>query len=214
MEKNLESKRAWAKGDYDRRQKDGSREDRRDVAACIRRGRNMEERLPLIEKEKEHSAMMFAVCFILALILFCVFAIKGHTAEIVDIHIIGLIESSGDPLAYNVQSGAVGLYQICPIVLKDYNVNHDDGYHSKYTLDEMYNADYASLVATWYINFQIPEYLTRYKISDTITSRLIAYNWGIGHLRKWFKNGSHWNKLPKETRQYVKRYFAELKGND
>jgi hypothetical protein len=43
---------------------------------------------------------------------------------------------------------------------------------------------------------------------------LIAYNWGIGNLRKWFKRGCDWNKLPLETRNYVIKYFKELKGDD
>ena len=61
-------------------------------------------------------------------------------------------------------------------------------------------------VADWYVNQAIPQMIRVSKVSDTLGHRLIAYNWGIGNLRKWVREGEHYEKLPKETREYVRKY--------
>ena len=61
-------------------------------------------------------------------------------------------------------------------------------------------------VADWYVNQAIPQMIRVSKVSDTLEHRLIAYNWGIGNLRKWVREGEHYEKLPKETREYVRKY--------
>lgn len=142
------------------------------------------------------------------LILLC--SVKAH-AEDINMDIIADIESSKNPLAYNKESGAVGEYQITDGVIRTFNAEYNPNF--EYQLYLMYQPDYAFTVANWFINTKISSWLNYYDIPDTTTSRLIAYNWGIGHLRKWFKRGSHWNQLPKETRNYIKKYYKELKGN-
>lgn len=197
----------------ERRIKSGSFLDRKLSADILKVRRVHDSNIKEIEKRTEYSAFMVAVCLLGALLLMVVCCRSCH-AEDINLDIIADIESGGNPLAYNRESGATGEFQITPILLKSYNANHDDGYHFKYSMDDLFNSDYAVLIAKWYLNEKIPDYLIRYRIPDTITSRLIAYNWGIGHLRKWFKHGSHWNQLPKETRNYVIKYFKELKGDD
>lgn len=129
----------------------------------------------------------------------------------INLSIIADIESSGNPLAYNNQSGATGMYQITKGVVYDYNHSVSG---SQYTLEDMYEPAWAVIIANWFLNTRIPLWLNNYGIPDTVTSRLIAYNWGIGHLHKWFKHGSQWNRLPNETKKYVKRYYREMKGDD
>ena len=166
-----------------------------------------------IEKRTEYSAFMVAVCLLGALLLMVVFCRVSH-AEDINLDIISVIESSGNNMAYNFKSGATGQYQITKSCLNDYNKHAAENGLTLLNLTDMYEPKYAYMVSNWYLNEHIPDLLWNYDIPDTITSRLIAYNWGIGNLRKWFKHGSHWNQLPKETRNYVIKYFKELKGDD
>jgi len=103
------------------------------------------------------------------------------------------IESSGNPLAYNVNSSARGLCQITPICLRDYN-----SYHKvKYSLEDMYDPIKNREVGNWYMNVRIPQLLKYYGYEDTTRNRLIAYNWGISNIGK---------ELPKETKDYINKY--------
>ncbi len=137
------------------------------------------------------------------LILF-VIAFNGCTianaSVSVDMQAIAQIESSGQANAYNRVSGAVGMYQITPICLKDYNKFHKP----QRSMKEMYDRLIAHNVANWYFNHRIPSLLEAYGIKDTIENRLIAYNAGIGRL----KNG----KIPRESRDYVKKYKELTNG--
>ena len=142
---------------------------------------------------------MVAVCLLGALLLMVVFCRVSHAEEI-NLDIISVIESSGNNMAYNFKSGATGQYQITETALKDYNKHARENGLTVMEMSWMYEPKYAYMVANWYLNEHIPDLLWDYDIPDTITSRLIAYNWGIGNLRKWFKHGCHWNKLPLETR--------------
>lgn len=122
----------------------------------------------------------------------------------IDMAIIATIESSNNPLAYNKGSKARGLCQITPIVLKEY----DQTYGEKHTVEMLFDREFNMQVADWYMNFKIPAYLHHYKIADTVTNRLIAYNAGIGTLVKNRKNSG---VLPKETSDYIKKYQQLLK---
>ncbi len=108
---------------------------------------------------------------------------------------IAQIESSNNPRAYNQRSKARGLCQITPVCLKEYN-----NYHTvKYTLDDLFNAHINIQIADWYLNKRIPTLLAYYHIPDTIENRLIAYNYGIGHLLRG-------DPLPQKTINYIKKY--------
>uniref|UniRef100_A0A6M3KZV7 Putative transglycosylase n=2 Tax=viral metagenome TaxID=1070528 RepID=A0A6M3KZV7_9ZZZZ len=121
--------------------------------------------------------------------------------DIVDMNAIKIIESSGDPKAYNAISKARGLYQITPICLQEWNINH---LREQYNFEDLFNAGINSKIADWYLNYKIPKYLKFYKIEDTTENRIIAYNWGVNNLRK-YKMGRT-KILPKETINYISKY--------
>lgn len=114
----------------------------------------------------------------------------------VDMTKIAMIESSGNPSAYNSRSGATGLFQITKICLADYNNLHK----SKYSMDDLWNTSVNTEIATWYMNIRIPKLLRHYKKADTLENRLIAYNCGVGCIGK---------ELPIETVRYIEKYKNE-----
>lgn len=119
--------------------------------------------------------------------------------EPVDLSLISNIESGGHPEAHNSHSGAVGLCQITPIVLKEYN----SYYGLWYKEADLYNGDFNKIVANWYMNKRIPQMLRAYKLEDTLKNRLWAYNAGIGKVKRGI--------MPLETKNYIKKYY-KLKG--
>jgi len=58
------------------------------------------------------------------------------------------------------------------------------------------------------MNTNIPRMLSYFNIPDTIETRLAAYNWGIGNLKKSYaKHGNDWiNYAPQETQNYISKY--------
>ena len=138
---------------------------------------------------------------LLLLLLFSSTVLAGD----IDINRIIQIESSGNPVAYNKRSKAIGLCQIRSCVLGDWNRLHS---REKYRIADLYRAEVNKKIGSWYINKQIPIYLKYYKIPDTVKNRLIAYNFGIGNLMKYLRGD---RKLPKETKDYIKKYKGELR---
>jgi len=122
-------------------------------------------------------------------------------AQASDVHVdmqkIKMIESSGNPRAYNVHSQARGLYQITPIVLEEWNNFHPG---DQYTEEDLFSSRVNSTIAHWYMNYRIPQMLKYYGIQDTVTNRLIAYNAGIAYV---VGNGK---VLPRETVHYIEKY--------
>jgi hypothetical protein len=124
---------------------------------------------------------------------------SGAHAEIINMDAIAQIESSGNPQAYNPQDGAIGLYQITPIVLKEYN-----NYHAqKFTREDLYNEHINFEIASWYMRVRIPQMLAYYNLPLTTENKIIAWNAGISNARK--------GRIPDITRQYLKKY-AKLTG--
>lgn len=115
----------------------------------------------------------------------------------VDMNKIYFIESSNNPKAYNKRSQAKGLGQITPIVLKEWNNFHPKAQVSD---DDLFNADVNKQIAKWYMNERIPAMLKYFKKEDNARNRLIAYNAGIARVGQ---------VLPKETDDYLKKYFGE-----
>lgn len=148
--------------------------------------------------------------------------LKQALAHPINMEVLAEIESSNNPKAYNKKSGARGLYQITPIVLKQFNDKNTmdevlrQG-HRAVTEDGLFNPDISWIVANWYLDWLSER-------CDTVDEILIGWNWGIGHLRKW-QNCSYENmydnpnqcrayiSLPKETRDFLKKYhkLEELK---
>ena len=138
-----------------------------------------------------------------------VFSIIFHSQNIclaknyVNLSKIKMIESSGNPNAYNEKTEAIGLYQITPVCLKEWN-----NYHPKehYTKNDLYNPEINEKIAKWYLNIRIPEMLKYYGYKITVENIIICYDWGIGNFIKWKKGKK---KLPEETKNYLREY-----GND
>lgn len=134
-------------------------------------------------------AIIVSILFLLAL-----FMAHSSMADTINMEAIKQIESSGNPNAYNKHSQAAGLYQITPIVLKDFNQINKTSYRKT----DLFNGNINTLISTWYMNKRIPQLLKHYHIKDTVNNRLIAYNAGIAFLLK--------RKTPKETREYIRKY--------
>ena len=128
---------------------------------------------------------------LVVLALMLVWASKAWSYE-VDMEAIKQIESSGNPLAFNSHSKARGLYAITPICLKHFNMANKTSIKPS----ELFNQDINTKVSVWYFGWLKGR-------CSSITEVLIAYNWGLGNLRRW---DGDYNKLPKETRQYLIRY--------
>jgi hypothetical protein len=69
-------------------------------------------------------------------------------------------------------------------------------------LSDLFVPSKAKMVAEWYLNARIPFFMAIMGIKDTLANRLHAYNAGIGLLRR--------GVMPKETRDYIKKYFKEV----
>lgn len=124
---------------------------------------------------------------------------NGYTVELADTLVnpdkVITIESNWNANAYNKKSGAIGLGQITPIALQDYNnLNPNDTYTYKDLLDPQINQK----VSYWTLTDRIPKMLAHYKIPITTDNILWAYNAGIGRV----VNG----EMPQETKDYIKKY--------
>jgi hypothetical protein len=127
-----------------------------------------------------------------------VFLLIFHSAAFagnrIDLQKIAHIESSHNPLAIG-KGGDLGLYQITPILLKEYNNFHS----TKYSTLQLFNASINTSIAQWYFEVRIPQMLRHFKISVTHRNILICYNSGINTL---VKN----KKLSEITRRYLVKY--------
>jgi soluble lytic murein transglycosylase-like protein len=117
----------------------------------------------------------------------------------VNLEAIKRIESHGNPKAFNKGSGARGLYQITPIVVKEWN-----NFHPTQTMsnDDMFDPKNNELVASWYLFSRIPEMLRYYKEEVSVRNILVAYNAGIKYVTEHAE-------LPEETSFYLQKYAAE-----
>ena len=132
--------------------------------------------------------------FILLLTILSIPA-QVSASALVNMDAIKQIESSGNPSAYNRGSQARGLYQITPIVLKEYNQFN----HAGYMKEDLFDPEINAIIAEWYIGKRIPAMLKYYKKEVNLTNIIIAYNAGISYVVK--------NKpLPIETIKYIAKY--------
>lgn len=120
-------------------------------------------------------------------------------AMALDMNRIAHIESSGNPAAVS-RAGAIGLFQVMPIVVADYNARATGFGGRKYLVRDMFSAYHNTRVASWYLNVRIPQMLRHYGLRVSDRNILIAYNAGINVLVKK-------KPLPTETVQYLKKYF-------
>lgn len=162
-----------------------------------------------LRRNYEQSAFIVTVSILLcALIILLAFAGNAKAQDIDNkfIDAIAKVESNHTPSAFNARSGAIGIMQITPIVLKEYNLHN----RYKYKPEELFDLRVNTIVGSWYLRRIVSHYFTVYKIPDTPDNICIAYNWGIGNLRKWLRNGSDYSKLPRETSDYISKVRKEL----
>lgn len=137
--------------------------------------------------------------------------IERRVAPEINMGAIVQIESSGNPRAVS-PAGCRGLCQIaegtwvecCKWLGVSWTWSED-----------AFDPGCNRAVGNYYINHRIPAMLAHYGIDDSVTTRIGAYNAGIGTLlRLWRKHGHEWLAYaPKETQRYVLRY-AELMAKE
>ncbi len=128
------------------------------------------------------------------LVILLVLAFLGiGRAELINLAVIAKIESGGNPQAIS-KAGAVGLYQIMPCVLQEYNAR----YNLRLSKNDLYNPEVNTKIASWYLSNRIPQMLRYYKKEVSVKNVLWAYNAGIGNVVK--------GRLPLETKNYLIKY--------
>lgn len=155
-----------------------------------------------MEEEKEWFNLSFVVTYVFVvafwfMVLFF-FCFNAH-AEEVNMSRIAMIESNGNPLAWNKAEDGRGLFQVNPICLREWNNFHPRDQH---TPDDLFRAHVNAKIADWYINRRIPAMIKHYGKPDTIENRIIAYNAGISYV----VNGK---EIPQITKNYIKKYRGE-----
>lgn len=123
--------------------------------------------------------------------------VSAKSSNDIDMNKIYQIESSGNKNVVNNKSGAKGLGQITPIVLKEWNNLNKKQYSDKDLTDAATNMK----ISDWYMNKRIPQLLKSKKLPDNVKNRLVAYNAGISHVGK--------SILPKKTYDYIQKYNKE-----
>ncbi|MFH1801212.1 MAG: lytic transglycosylase domain-containing protein [archaeon] len=112
-------------------------------------------------------------------------------------------ESKGDPGAYREDTKAMGLMQITPIVLEEWNSLSPS---KQFKIEDLFNPYINVNVGTWYLYKRIKgHYLPHYKLKLHEENMLASWNIGptkhgteIGDARKNF------HKLPSKAREFIK----------
>jgi hypothetical protein len=138
--------------------------------------------------------VVLALAFGITLLLFA--GCASASENLIDMNKIMMIESGGRNVHSNIKSEhAIGLFQITPVVLKEYNQFH----HTNYKSNDLYDTRLNTQIASWYLNKRIPAMLRAYKKPVTTRNIIVAYNAGISYVVK--------NKpLPSITKRYLKKY--------
>lgn len=149
------------------------------------------------------QAITLAVCVAMLAAAMIFTAAGPASAQVpVDMRAIMAIESSGDPLAFNRATRCYGLYQISEICLEEFNRFHG----TAYAPEELFDPGLNERIAGWYF-LRIRDMLDAYGIPATIVTVIACYNWGIGRVRDWCAQGGRFEQLPRQTREYIRRYL-------
>ncbi|MDD5730216.1 MAG: lytic transglycosylase domain-containing protein [Candidatus Omnitrophica bacterium] len=149
---------------------------------------------------KHNRCKTAVITLLLAIIaLFPFLSLRAEPS--VDLEIIKIIESDGNPLAFNSGTKCYGLYQISEICLKDYNQMNTTAYLPK----DLFNPRTNEKIAGWYFK-RIEKMLHFYNIPVSTTTLIASYNWGIGNVIKWHRAGAKFQELPKATKKYIQTY--------
>jgi soluble lytic murein transglycosylase-like protein len=140
------------------------------------------------------GVVIMLTCLFLAsiLLLASCMAIPAR-ADVIDMNAIMIIESQGNPNAIGT-SGEIGLYQIMPCVLAEYNQFNKVNLQPK----DLFNPLVNEQVARWYMGVRLPQLFNHFRKPITTNNIIWAWNAGIGRFVK--------NRLPKTTRDYLVRY--------
>ena len=115
--------------------------------------------------------------------------------------LLPMLESSFDPRAVS-HAKAVGLWQLIPATAERFGL--DVGKHN----DQRYDPELSTAAATQYLAFL-------YEKFGDLTLTLAAYNAGEGRVARAIKRAGNAHfpdlALPKETQQYVRRFYALMK---
>ena len=142
--------------------------------------------------------MKINVLLILVVVLLLDINVAASKEVTIDMHKIMMIESSGRNVASNIKSEhAIGIFQITPICLKEFNDFHPE---AGISMDDLWNASICAHIAYWYINKRIPQLLRYHNKPVTVKNIIIAYNAGISYV-------VHSKPLPKITKKYLRKYF-------
>ncbi len=126
----------------------------------------------------------------------------------INLQAVGSIESDNNPFAVNSRTGCYGLYQISEICLRDFNqINR-----TQYAVDDLLDPRVNEQIASWYFD-RLKGLLRRYDIPVSVTTLLASYNWGIGNVARWHRDGSEPAALPAQTREYIGKYLALTRGS-
>lgn len=158
-----------------------------------------------LEPNPHHFYKVLAIGIILSLLVVAIYKGRARGESEICIPCIIEIESGGNPNAVS-KKGCVGLMQVSEAVIKEYVYYNNESYYE--IMSHIFWPDINVKVGTWYINERIPQMLRAYGLEDTIEARLFCYNAGIGNYIK-YKQGKI--KMPRETKKYIKRYFALAK---
>ncbi len=129
----------------------------------------------------------------------------GGADEITDlVPFVIQVESSGNPNAVS-PAGAIGLMQIMPIVIQEYN-NRYSRKELWYKQEELFDYGNNVKIGTWYLRKLKNHYL---KIDGkdyyTIERMLASYNGGPTRMRRLLRQGKDWQDMPRESVNYVKK---------
>ena len=137
------------------------------------------------------AGLIVAWCGVLCLAV--LFMASCSHADMVDMDIISMIESSGCKNLVGDGGKALGCHQLHAGVVTDFNRAHGMNWHHK----EMMIESVSNTVSYWYMNKRIPQMLKHYKQPDTLENRLTAYNMGIGNVVKGKRATAYINKYKK-----------------
>lgn len=136
----------------------------------------------------------FKGLFVIEALIFALLLSFGVIAQPqVNLEAVKTIESNGNPHAVS-HAGAVGLFQVMPVTLEEYNNFHLATYERK----DLFNPEVNRKIAEWYLSDRIPDMLKYYDKAVTTRNILWAYNAGIGRLVD--------GVLPEETKNYIAKY--------
>ena len=123
--------------------------------------------------------------------------LKSHQLP-ASLALLPMLESSFDPKAVS-HAKAVGLWQLIPATAERFGLDVDK--HN----DQRYDPELSTAAATQYLAFL-------YEKFGDLTLTLAAYNAGEGRIARAIERAGNANfrdlSLPKETLQYVRRFYA------